>query len=233
MTRATPTATVVRGGWSGHQPVETTDFMSERLTSLGFDVRIHDDTAVYADADAMAGTDLIVQSVTMGEISDEEVAGLRRAVAAGTGLAGWHGGIVDAFRSSVDYLQLVGGQFAAHPDPVPPLHDGERTPGIVHHRIVRTEAGGRHPILAGIDTFDVVTEQYWVLADSYNDVLATTEQASRPGDPWRRPVVSPAVWTRLWGEGRVFVCTLGHDLDVLAAEPVRTIVERGMRWAAR
>ena len=78
-----------------------------------------------------------------------------------------------------------------------------------------TEFGKTHPITAGIDDFDLVTEQYWVLHDDYNDVLATTTQAVRPWDPWNRPVTSPAIWTRQWGEGRIFVSTPGHRLEIV------------------
>ena len=108
-------ALVVRGGWQGHQPIETTDLFIPFLRDNGFTVRIEDDPAVYGDADGMREVDLIVQSVTMGEISSEACLGLRRAVERGAGLIGWHGGIVDSYRASAEYLQLVGGQFAAHP----------------------------------------------------------------------------------------------------------------------
>jgi type 1 glutamine amidotransferase len=94
-------------------------------------------------------------------------------------------------------------------------------------------AGASHPITQGIGDFDLVTEQYWVLHDDYIDVLATTTQRVRPGDPWSRPVTSPAVWTRQWGRGRVFVSTPGHRVEVLEHPTVRTIIERGLLWAAR
>ena len=68
---------------------------------------------------------------------------------------------------------------------------------------------------------------------SFQYVLATTTQAARPGDPWNRPVTSPAIWTRSWGQGRIFVATPGHSLDVLDHPSVRTVVERGLLWAAR
>jgi len=56
-------------------------------------------------------------------------------------------------------------------------------------------------IAAGLPDFDLVTEQYWVLSDEYNDVLATTTQTVRPWDAWNRPVTAPAIWTRQWGKG--------------------------------
>jgi type 1 glutamine amidotransferase len=94
-------------------------------------------------------------------------------------------------------------------------------------------AAAEHPITEGIGDFELTTEQYWVLADDYNDVLATTTQAVREWDPWHRPVTSPAIWTRSWGKGRIFVSTPGHHVDVLEVPQVRTIVERGLLWAAR
>lgn len=72
-----------------------------------------------------------------------------------------------------------------------------------------------------------------MLHDDLIDVLATTTHPVRPYHPWHRPIVSPAVWTREWGAGRVFVATPGHSVDVLEDANVRAIVERGMLWAAR
>ncbi|MEU8819690.1 ThuA domain-containing protein [Actinoplanes sp. NPDC048796] len=226
-------ALVVRGGWEGHQPVAATELFLPFLASSGFEVRVCDTTAVYADAPVMAETDLIVQCVTMSSIERDEVAGLRAAVAAGTGFTGWHGGIADSFRASSDYLQLVGGQFATHPGKEPGARDGDETDNFLPHRIELTALGREHPITAGLGDFELTTEQYWVLHDDLNDVLATTTHPVRPWHPWRRPIVSPAVWTRQWGDGRVVVSTPGHSPDVLRDENVRTIVERGMLWAAR
>lgn len=227
-------ALVVRGGWEGHHPVEATDLFIPHLEAHGFAVEVVEgSTAVYADAARMAGVDLVVQCMTMTTIEADELAGLRAAVAAGTGLAGWHGGIADSYRASSDYLQLVGGQFACHPGKPVEEHEGGPADNYVPHRIEVLPSAADHPITAGVGDFDLVTEQYWVLTDDYCDVLATTTQAVRPWDPWHRPVTSPAVWTRRWGRGRVFVATPGHDPDVLRERHVRTLVERGLLWAAR
>ncbi|MFC3688563.1 ThuA domain-containing protein [Aquipuribacter hungaricus] len=226
-------ALVVRGGWDGHQPVAATDRFSPYLRDNGYDVRVEESAAAFADSDYMAGVDLVLHCVSMGSIEKDEVAGLRAAVEAGTGLAGWHGGIADSYRDVSDYLQLVGGQFGGHPGKHPDECTGEQSDNYVPHRITMLPAAAEHPVTAGIADFDLVTEQYWVLADSYCDVLATTTQAVREWDPWHRPVTSPAVWTRSWGRGRVFVCTPGHDLETLDNPNVRTLVERGLLWASR
>jgi type 1 glutamine amidotransferase len=227
------TALVVRGGWDGHQPVEATELFVPFLRSHDFEVRIEDSPAVYADAAVMATADLVVQSVTMSEITAAAVAGLRRAVERGAGLAGWHGGIADSYRNSSDYLHLVGGQFATHPSRDPADVREGAGENDLRYRVEPTALGRRHPILAGIDEFEIETEQYWVLHDDLILVLATTTHPVQAHHPWHRPVVSPAVWTRLWGEGRVFVATPGHSVDVLRDDNVRTIIERGLLWAAR
>ena len=229
----TRSALVVRGGWEGHHPVEATELFLPFLRAEGFEIVVEESPEVYADADRMAATDLIVQSVTMSEISAQAVAGLRRAVAAGTGMAGWHGGIADSYRNSSDYLQLIGGQFATHPSKHPAEGHGDETDNYLTYRVAMTDLGRDHEITRGIDGFSLHTEQYWVLHDDLIDVLATTTHPVQPYHPWHREITSPAVWTRLWGDGRVFVATPGHSVEVLREHSVRTIVERGMLWAAR
>ncbi|MFF7891728.1 ThuA domain-containing protein [Streptomyces sp. NPDC007907] len=226
-------ALVVRGGWEGHQPVEATELFLPFLRGNGYAVRVEESTGIYADGAEMAATDLVVQCVTMSEITREQLAGLTAAVEAGTGFTGWHGGIADSFRASSDYLHLVGGQFATHPGKEPCERRGEAADNFLPHTISLTEAGRAHPVTAGIEDFTLDTEQYWVLHDDLIDVLATTTHPTRPWQPWHRPVTSPAVWTRRWGAGRIVVTTPGHSVDVLEHPDVRTIVERGMLWATR
>jgi type 1 glutamine amidotransferase len=226
-------ALVVRGGWDGHMPVETTGLFIPFLEENGFEVRVEEGSAVYADADVMAATDLIVQANTMTTIEPEEMAGLRAAVIAGTGMAGWHGGIADSYRNTADYLHMIGGQFAHHAGKDPAERTGEQSDNYIPYTVEMTELGRTHEITQGIADFDLVTEQYWVLSDEYNDVLATTTQTVRPWDPWHRPVTAPAIWTRQWGEGRIFVSAPGHRIEVVEDPNVRTIIERGLLWAAR
>jgi type 1 glutamine amidotransferase len=226
-------ALIVRGGWDGHQPVEATELFIPFLEQHGFSVRVEESPKVYADAEYMATVDLIVQTNTMSTIEPNEFAGLRQAIENGTGLGGWHGGIADSYRNSADYLQLIGGQFAAHPGKHPQERTGEQSDNYMRHTVNMLPAAAAHPITQGIADFELVTEQYWVLHDDYIDVLATTTQAVRTWDPWHRPVTSPAFWTRQWGKGRIFVSTPGHRVEVLQNPTVRTIIERGLLWAAR
>ncbi|WP_246486143.1 ThuA domain-containing protein [Kribbella qitaiheensis] len=208
-------ALVTRGGWEGHLPVEATELFIPFLRENDFEVEVSDDLDSYLDLD---GTDLVLQCISMGEITAEQVKGLEAAVRSGTGLAGWHGGIVDSFRGDTDYSFMTGGQFISHPG------------GFVDHRI---EVVSDDPIVEGITHFDLHTEQYYVHADPTNNVLATTTFRGHPDFPWIAGATMPAVWTRGWGEGRVFVCTPGHSLADLDVPEVRTIIERGLLWASK
>lgn len=221
MNTAQRRALIVRGGWPGHSPEVATDLFIPFLTDAGFEVIVENSLEAYADVEIMTDLDLIVQCWTMGEILPDELRGLRAAVAAGTGFAGWHGGVIDSFRLATDYLQMMGAQFAAHPG------------NLLDHTVTVRPERADHPIVAGISSISLHSEQYWVLTDAALDVLATTEIRPGPGDPWAEPLVSPAIWTRAWGAGRIFVCAPGHHMADLVNPELRAVIERGMVWAAR
>ena len=214
-------ALVVRGGWEGHDPLGTTGLFLPFLREHFAEVLVSDTLEPYADPGLLAGVDLVVQCWSMGEITREQAKGLSAAVRAGTGFAGWHGGVLDSFRGELRYQVMVGGQFMAHP--------GDRVRHQV--RIVPERAG--HPVVSGLDTIELETEQYWVLTDSAIDVLATTVLSPGPDDPWPEPLCLPVVWTRRWGRGRVFVSAVGHDTADLSVPAVRTLTRRGLLWASR
>jgi type 1 glutamine amidotransferase len=222
MSESRKQAVIVRGGWSGHVPVEATTLFIPFLKEHGYEVVVSDELDVYTDAPLMARTDLILQCWTTGSITPDQLLGLRGAVESGAGLAGWHGGIVDSFRSSSDYLHITGGQFAAHPC------------DIHEYAVDVVPAFREHEIVRGLpSSITVEDEQYWVLSDPCNEVLATTTIPARDGDRWQGPVTVPAIWTRAWGAGRVFVCTPGHHLPTLERPEIRTVIERGLLWASR
>ena len=102
-------AVMVWGGWDGHEPKQCVDIFEPWLKSQGYDVLVSDTPETFADAELMKGMDLIVPVYTQGEITREQETGLLEAVKSGVGIAGWHGGMGDSFRWSVDY------QFKGHP----------------------------------------------------------------------------------------------------------------------
>jgi uncharacterized protein len=214
-------ALVVRGGWEGHVPVPASDRYARVLRETGFDVTVSGSLDSYLDEALLAGTDLVVQCWTMGTISSEQAGGLSRAVRSGTGLAGWHGGIIDAFRAEPGYSLVTGGQFVHHPR------------GVVSYQVRPVAARADHPVLAGIEPFTITTEQYYLHVDPGIDVLAVTDVVADPDYPDLAGVVMPVTWTRRWGAGRVFVTAIGHSVADLGVPQVDAMIRAGMAWAAR
>jgi uncharacterized protein len=212
------TALVVRGGWLGHSPVEATDRYAEALRRNGYRVTTSDTLDSYLDDELLRGTDLIVQCWTMGTIRGDQLAGLSAAIRAGTGFAGWHGGMIDAFRAQPAYSLITGGQFVHHPK------------GFVDYQV---RPVGTHPVVAGLGTFGVHTEQYYVQVDPSIDVHAVTDYVDDPDVPGAAGTTMPVAWTKQWGAGRVFVTTLGHRLADLDVPETHELITRGLAWASR
>ncbi len=211
-------ALFVYGGWEGHQPQQSAELFATTLRADGYTVELADTLDAYLDVERLKTLDLIVPTWTMGTITAEQEKGLLAAVRSGVGLAGWHGTMADSFRNNTEYQFMVGGQWVAHPGNII-----DYTVNITNHD---------HPITAGLSDFAMHSEQYYMHVDPANEVLATTTFSGEHA-PWIEGVVMPVVWTKMWGSGRVFYCSLGHvtaDFDVPEA---REIVRRGMHWATR
>jgi len=211
-------ALFVWGGWEGHEPKQCVDIFAPYLEKQGFEVEISHSLDSYLDAAKMKSLDLIVQSFTMATITPEQEKGLEEAVKGGVGLAGWHGGLADAFRSNVEYEFMVGGQWVAHPG------------GIIPYEVNIIDPSD--PITKGLADFKMNSEQYYLQVDPIDQVLATTTFSGEYAS-WIKGAVMPVVWKKMYGQGRVFYTSLGHvakDFDVPEA---REIVNRGLLWAAR
>jgi type 1 glutamine amidotransferase len=215
------TALIVSGGWDGHHPMQVADLYERVLKEDGFSVERSDTLDAFKDQAKLLSLSLIVPNWTMGQITDEQVRPVLKAVEAGVGLAGCHGGMCDSFRVNCDWQFMTGGQFVAHPG-----NDGTGyTVKIAPSRSVITE---------GLSDFKVSSEQYYMHVDPAVKVLAYTPFPVADGPhAGNGPVDMPVVWTKVFGKGRVFYNSLGHSELILAAEPCLTIVRRGFAWAAR
>ena len=67
--------------------------------------------------------------------------------------------------------------------------------------------------------------------DPGNDVLATTTFTNEHCD-WIDGTVMPVTWKRMYGKGRVFYTSLGHVASDFDVPEAKTIIQRGMLWAA-
>lgn len=208
-------ALILWGGWTGHEPEEMAALFSSELKKEGFDVEVENSLVPLEKAEHLQSYDLIFPCWTMGSVSEKEVSALSEAIASGVGLGGFHGGMGDAFRGAIDYEWMVGGLFVGHPY-------------IGDYEVSLT--GCQSPITEGMpETFSYHSEQYYMLVDPGNDVLAETVY-HHDG----RRAIMPVVWTKTWGKGRVFYSALGHKAREFSDYPeVKAMTLRGLKWAAR
>ena len=94
-------ALIFQGGWDGHEPALVAQRFKGMLERHGYTCEVYDSQDVLADGGKLMEMDLIVPCWTMGEIKSEYRKNISLAVAAGTGLAGCHGGMCDAIRQDV------------------------------------------------------------------------------------------------------------------------------------
>ena len=203
----------VYGGWDGHEPEQCRDIFVPWLKSEGAEVFLHDDLACYEDSALMAEVDLIIQHVTMSQISGPRERALLNAVKRGVGLAGWHGGLGDSFRNNTEYQYMVGGQWVAHPG------------GVIPYRVNITDR--EDPVTRGLEDFDMKSEQYFMHVDPNVKVLATTTFAG-DHDFWIDGAVMPVAWKKQYGKGRVFYSSLGHVSSDFNVPEALEIMKRGL-----
>lgn len=208
---------IISGGYAPHRPLETAERVKSMLAEAGHEVELSDTLESY-DTVNLKDFDLIVPNWTLGEMSVATSKKLWEAIASGVGLGGFHGGMVDGFRDNERFRFIVGGAYAAEPG------------GICDYRVEITNRAD--PIMQGLEDFDHRSEQYYLHVDPAVEVLAVTRFAAMP-HPWIEGVVMPTVWKKRFGEGRVFFSALGHFPEELDNPSIRTILLRGLAWAAR
>ncbi len=202
-------ALIVFGGWEKHDPEGMARLLDEQLRENRVEVTLSNSLDTLKELD-LKTFDLIVPVWTLENIEQEQLIPLLEAVKSGVGIAGLHG-IIDSFRHEAEFHYMFGGQWVTH------FGFAIRTYEVYMD-------GEASPLTAGLPTITVTTEQYYLLVDPANTVLATMR-----ADGTRMPVA----WTKVYGQGRVFYCSLGHSVDIIAQPDVLTLVTRGMLWAGR
>ncbi|MDP9175497.1 MAG: ThuA domain-containing protein [Planctomycetota bacterium] len=213
-------ALIVWGGWDGHQPKEVAQIFGDLLVSENFAVEVSDSLDAFKDEARLKSLDLIVPVWTMGKITPEQVNPVLAAVRSGVGIAGCHGGMCDSFRDCTEWQFMTGGQWVAHPG-----YDG------VTYTVHLTRINS--PIIEGMTDFPVTSEQYYMHVDPAVRVLATTRFPTADGPHVTNGTIDmPVVWTKMFGRGRVFYNSLGHQARTIAMPEPLELMRRGFLWAA-
>lgn len=205
------------GGWEGHEPKKCLELLRPWMEEEGATVEAHDTLDPYTDKALMDSIDLVIQVFTMSSITEDQENGLVEAVQNGTGMAGWHGGMCDAFRQNVKYQFMTGGQWVAHPG------------GVIDYEVNIVDH--HDPVTKGLKDFKMTSEQYFMHVDPNVKVLATT---TFNGDHafWIDGCVMPVMWKKMYGKGRIFYTSLGHKVAHLKTPEALEALHRGIKWAA-
>jgi type 1 glutamine amidotransferase len=221
----------------------------ELLKLLGEIPEIRTDvSASYADVEAIGAADLLVTYTCDLRPSDAEEEVLAGYLEAGGRWLALHGtnavldfledGRVSAPRSHGRLMRLLGSRFIAHP----PIG-----------RFAVENVAPAHPLVAGIDDFEVEDEIYLSeLGPDLEVLLQTRYSGKAPGfveEEWPDDTPRPVMYLHPVGRGQVLYLTLGHcrgPYDMRPMIPVypRTercaweepvyyeLLRRGIRWAA-
>ena len=177
------------------------------------------------DLEYLKSFDVILPVWTMGQIDDNnweiknsKIGNLQEAVHSGVGLAGWHGGMTDAFRDNTNYQFLVGSQFVCHPG------------DFVDYEVNIIDK--HHEIVDGINNFKVFSEQYFLHIDPSINIIASTK-FTKEYHEWIDDVEMPVAYTKSWGNGKVFHCSIGHYLKDFENENVVKLIIQGINWTTK
>jgi type 1 glutamine amidotransferase len=211
-----------------HDLVAGSRILAEILAEAGFESMIRPDFDTALAELGAANPELLTVNVLRWQMLDPRYDGQRGGeayrtpeparqaivehLARGGGIVALHGAVI-SFDDWPDWRKLLGAAWSwersRHPD-VGPARIEVRAP--------------EHPLVAGLESFDVVDEIYGFL-DLEPDVQPLL--TSRHGG-----VDHPLLWARSAGGGRVVYSALGHDERSFASPQHREILRRAARWAA-
>lgn len=196
----------------------------------------------------LANFDIVVNSGSVDQITPAEETAVLDFVQNGGSFLGLHnasaGGAVGG-----DWEKLIGGRFIKHPPPY-------------MMRVRATEAGRKHPIMRGVETFDVVDEHHFVTYlfetappgsgppgrfqtsfwTSAPSVLFSSESIDNTVDPelsqyrdFAKNGVTQIIggWSREIGKGRMVFMAPGHMNEVMQHPMMQKLYRNSMNWLAR
>jgi type 1 glutamine amidotransferase len=166
-----------------------------------------------------------VMFFTTGEppMSGAEKTALLNFVLSGRGFLGVHSA-TDTFYTWPDYLDLIGGYFNGHP----------------WHQAVNIDVvDPGDPLVAFLgNSFQIEDEIYQISDFDYrrSHVLLRLDPSSvdlsKPG-VHQRFYGLPLVWTRFYGQGRVFYSALGHEVSVWQDVRYQRLLSNAILWSMR
>jgi type 1 glutamine amidotransferase len=221
-------------GQNVHDWRGTTPILKQQLESTGrFEVRIMEEVRG-AGPETFANYDVLLVNYYNRNVKDRWGDRANQAVEAfvkaGKGLVLYHLSL-GAFDGWTEYEKMSGGNWRTN--------NGHHS---ARHDFTVDIKDTEHPITKGLKSFAVKGDELYanlrwqpegsfhVLATAYDDHALYNGKARQPiPGPG---IVQPILWTTSYGEGRVFVTTLGHGPDEARGAGFGVTLARGTEWAA-
>jgi uncharacterized protein len=143
------------------------------------------------------------------KLSSSHIAGLLAYVLNGGGLLVIHNGI--SYQDNAEFAQLVGAKFINHPP---------------YQKLKYKVQGVVHPILEGIEDFEMEEELYTFEFDNFSnhEVLLHASNAE---------ITMPAAWFKNYGSGRVVYLAPGHDVNSFSNSTFRQLIANSVLYVAK
>jgi type 1 glutamine amidotransferase len=220
-------------GDHGHKWKETTPFLKELLTKAGHKVDVTETPGKDLTPDNLARFDVLLlnyRNTAQGAKdnpdsvwSDENKKAFAAAIKGGKGLVIYHhasAAFVGDSEFDKEFEKIIAGGWRKQG-----FH------GKMHEFTVTMRKD--HPIAKGIKEFkhgrDELYQNSLILSGS--EVLATA-YSDKDKDPKNTGKDEPVVWVASYGKGRVYHNALGHDPEAMQSAGFKTLLIRGVEWAA-
>jgi len=225
---------IVTGNQVSHDWRATTAEIRKLIEDTGkFDVRVTEEFRG-ATADTLKPYDVVLLNYAARKPDNRwpeaTESALMEWVRSGKGIVVYHF-TLSAFEGWEDYETMVTGTWRPGNGQHSPRHDFTVKIDDKQHPVVRG-MGESFPIADDelyTNLKTVAPEERHVIASAYDDPEFYKDKTRVLPEVKRN---SPLLWTRSWGQGRVFVTALGHDVKALQNPGFRTTIVRGTEWAA-
>ncbi len=208
-----------------HQTVEVSEPILKAMgeKSGAFQVTVTQDVGAFTKENLKNYS--AVMFYTTGELpfTDEEKSVLVDFLKSGQGFVGVHSATDTLYEWGV-YNQIIGGYFNNHP----------------WHQLVTVDVvDPNSKLVSSLGKSFQITDEIYQIADFQADtshVLLTLDPTSvdlsKPG-VHRRYYGWPIAWTRMFGEGRVYYNSLGHDEAVWNDPRYQDMLLKAIKWVMR
>jgi len=208
-----------------HQSVEPSEPILKEMgeKSGAFQVTVTQDVGAFTKENLKNYA--AVMFYTTGELpfTDEEKSALVDFLKSGQGFVGVHSATDTLYEWGV-YNQIIGGYFNNHP----------------WHQVVTVDVvDPNSKLVSSLGKSFQITDEIYQIADFQADtshVLLTLDPTSvdlsKPG-VHRRYYGWPIAWTRMFGKGRVYYNSLGHEEAVWNDPRYQDMLLKGIKWVMR